>query len=123
MASFLQLPPPPDDYGYATTLLSAMGVLLLAVVGFIAREYLRYRNAQDDKRDAQWREAEALRVEARQRLDALIVSRFDQSDQNQADFEAGIRAEIDGIKRANEARDRDVFRLKEQYNPPKEGGK
>jgi len=115
------------DTQYSIKLLAFMGTLLLVGLGFAIREYLRYRNTQDEKRekrdaeldtkrDKQYADAEALRVEARQRLDALIVSRFDQSDQNQADFEAGIRAEIDAIKRANEARDRDVFRLNEQFS-------
>lgn len=104
------------DTQYSIKLLAFMGTLLLVGLGFAIREYLRYRNTQDEKRDKQYADAEALRVEARQRLDALIVSRFDQSDQNQADFEAGIRAEIDAIKRANETRDRDVFRLNEQFS-------
>jgi len=104
------------DTQYSIKLLAFMGTLLLVGLGFAIREYLRYRNTQDEKRDKQYADAEALRVEARQRLDALIVSRFDQSDQNQANFEAGILAEIDAIKRANEARDRDVFRLNEQFS-------
>ena len=88
MIPFLQLPTPPPDYGYVTTILVSLGVLLLSVIGFIAREYLRYRNAQDEKRekreaeldakrDKQYADAEALRVEARQRLDDLVVGRLD----------------------------------------------
>jgi len=124
MDPFLQLPPPPDDYGYATTLLSAMGALLLVVIGFIAREYLRYRNAQDEKRekrdaeldakrDKQYADAEALRVEARQRLDALVVGRLDDIERTNANRFAGVDATIKGIQGEIEAVNRDVFRLKE----------
>ena len=117
MIPFLQLPTPPPDYGYVTTILVSLGVLLLSVIGFIAREYLRYRNAQDEKRDKQYAEAEALRVEARQRLDALVNTRFDQSEDNTSNLIAGVEAKIAGIERTIEAHNGAIQRLNEITKP------
>mgnify|MGYP006352531901 CR=1 FL=1 len=85
-----QVPIPNDgdtDTQYSIKLLAFMGTLLLVGLGFATREYFRYRNAQDAKRDAnderreaerkqEWRDAEAARVAARERLHGEIQTEF-----------------------------------------------
>lgn len=90
MIPFLQLPQVPkvpDDYGYVITLFGFLVALLLAGAVFITRKYFAYRDTADAKRDKadelreserkqEWRDAEAARVAARERLHGEIQTEF-----------------------------------------------
>lgn len=101
------------DTQYSIKLLAFMGTLLLVGLGFATREYFRYRNAQDAKRDAndERREAErkaereqyeANRTEARGQLLAEVRGEF-----------AEIRAELSRLA-ANSANENNALRAEDK---------
>lgn len=133
MVPLLQVPTPPPDYGYAVTLLAAMGALLLGGFVYAARLYIAYRNEQDDKRekreaeldikrDLQWKEVEAARHTARERLEGQINARFAKLESDTEAFFRELEAECKTQSGRSDDLDKRLYRL-EQQQPPKEGGK
>lgn len=114
----IQLPNPPFDYGYAVAILAGLGTLLLVGFVYVAKLYIAYRNEQDAKRDQQWRDAEATRIEARQRLEANVEKRFDRLERDTEAFFRSVEAEISNLKERDHELDKHIYGLR----PPKEGG-
>lgn len=119
MENIPALPQPPFDYGYAVAILAGLGTVLLAGLVYVARSYIAYRNKQDDKRDEQWRIAEATRVEARQRLESNFERRFDKMESDTEEFFRTLAAENADLKERIHELDKHIHGLK----PPKEGGR
>lgn len=137
MGLFLQIPQVPkvpDDYGYVVALFGFLVALLLGGAFFITRKYFKYRDDADAKRDKadelreaerkqEWRDAEAARVAARERLHGEIKLEFTDIRADTKELFGTLADENKALREQVQALSERILRLEFNQQPPKEGGK
>ena len=127
--------PAPAGGAYDTTLLSALGTILLVVIGFLAREYLRFRNQReaDDRafRDKQteiqeqhYKDVAKARDEFRANYEKHTNERLDGLELAIKDFSSELREILEAQQKQITGIDKELYRLTHPdtvKKPPKEG--
>jgi hypothetical protein len=127
--------PTPTTGDYGLEILSALGTILLIVVGFLTREYLRFRNQReaDDRafRDKQteiqeqhYKDVAKSRDEFRANYEKHTNERLDGLGDSVKVFSGEIREILEAQQKQIAAIDKELYRLTHSGNskkPPQEG--
>jgi len=125
--NYMEIPsiPAPAGGAYDTTLLSALGTILLVVIGFIVREYLRkerenreYRDRRETE-DREYRDKrEADEREFRERQIAIQLQHYKEvsasKDEFRANYESNTNERLDGFESAIKALSGDIQSILEK---------
>lgn len=127
--------PTPTNGDYGTEILSAVGTILLIVIGFLGREYLRFRNQREAEdrafRDKQieiqeqhYRDVAKSRDEFRANYEKHTNERLDGFEHAVKDFTSEIRELFESQQKQITGIDKELYRLTHpdtKKTPPKEG--
>lgn len=127
--------PSPESGDYGLEILSTLGTILLVVIGFLTREYLRFRNQReaDDRafRDRQteiqeqhYKDVARSRDEFRANYEKHTNERLDGLELAIKDFSSDLRAILEAQQKQIAGIDKELYRLTHPdtiKNPPKEG--
>ncbi len=127
--------PSPENGDYGLEILSTLGTILLVVIGFLAREYLRFRNQReaDDRafRDKQteiqeqhYKDVAKARDEFRASYEKHTNERLDGLELAIKDFSGELREILEAQQKQIAGIDKELYRLTHPdtvKKPPKEG--
>ena len=127
--------PSPENGDYGLEILSTLGTILLVVIGFLAREYLRFRNQResDDRafRDKQieiqeqhYRDVAKARDEFRANYEKHTNERLDGLGDSVKTFSGELREILEAQQKQIAGIDKELYRLTHPdtvKNPPREG--
>ena len=127
--------PSPENGDYGLEILSTLGTILLVVIGFLAREYLRFRNQReaDDRafRDKQteiqeqhYKDVAKARDEFRANYEKHTNERLDGLELAIKDFSSELREILEAQQKQIAGIDKELYRLTHPdtvKKPPKEG--
>lgn len=107
-----QSPDSGNGFGFGFATVFTLGVLCLAGIVIIARRYERYRDRQDARRASDWKDAEAAREAARQRLFDYFTAEFAELRADVERFQESFDDRFEAQRSKMEATDKELLRLK-----------
>lgn len=127
--------PSPENGDYGLEILSTLGTILLVVIGFLTREYLRFRNQReaDDRafRDKQieiqeqhYKDVAKARDEFRANYEKHTNERLDGLGDSVKTFSGELREILEAQQKQIAGIDKELYRLTHPdtvKNPPREG--
>ena len=107
-----QSPSGGNGWGFGLATVLCLGIVCLAGLVIISRRYERYRDRQDARRASDWKDAEAAREAARQRLFDYFTTEFAELRSDVERFEESFSAKFEDARKQMEATDKEFLRLK-----------
>lgn len=107
-----QSPQGGNGFGFGMAAILCLGIVCLVGLVIISRRYERYRDKQDARRASDWKDAEAAREAARQRLFDYFTAEFAELRSDVERFQESFDGRFEAQRSKMEATDKELLRLK-----------
>ena len=107
-----QSPSGGNGWGFGLATVLCLGIVCLAGLVIISRRYERYRDKQDARRASDWKDAEAAREAARQRLFDYFTTEFGQLRADVEKWQESFDDRFEAARGKIEDVDKELIRLK-----------